>query len=586
MSGTEKMQGSATELEGSDAPAQPVISFDAVIAAVEAADGLTDGVRSNIVGAVRRAASLMPGAAGTTGVVNIQALRRKLEKLTPAKLGFKHAGSLSAFRSNLQRALQLAGFTVMPGRHNTKLTPAWAALLDGIKNENGRRSLSRLAHVASNHGWPPNVISDAHIERYRQLVDATCLKSKSKKVVRGTIKAWNVAGQEVPNWPVSRLDEGQSGDWYYGLPWSAFPPPFQADVDAYLTRGQAATDFLDDAEEGLPFIGSRTRENYRDGLKRAASILVGTGVPADTILGIADLVAPERAKAVLNFLRDRLQRNDGGLLGLVAMLLYVAARDWVYPKAQAKSPEARTVGQLAQYFSKTKQKNTSMSEKTQARLSAFNDPRVLTEYLRIPKQLLANASKMAVNEASARQVRLALFIAIGVDTLLRPGNVVSLHLKDQLEDVGTGAQRKIFVSIPKTKNGMAFHGELRSPTVAIFDQFMSKYRSFYAPTSNDWLFPGTNGHHWREGRAYEALNDYCAKHLGIDMTPHVNRSLGGKIILTANPGALFEVQQALLHKRLATTRTHYVPFEMTATQERYHALLAGREKAANSGGRS
>ena len=583
MSAPAKTTSSTAKIDEPDCPAQPVLSFDQVIAAVASTQGLTDGVRGNIVSALRRAGSLMPGAAGTTGIVNIPALGRRLEKVTPAKLGFKHAGSLSAFKSNLQRGLQLAAFTVMPGRHSSKLTAQWATLLQGIEDEKIRRSLSRLAHVASDHGWEPHDISDAHIDRFRHLVDETCLKSKAKKMIRSTVKAWNSAGQAVPDWPSNRLDTGQIGDWYYSLPWSAFPPSFEVDVDAYLARGISALDFLEESEtEGaveLPFIEPRTRGNYRDGLKRAASILVKTGVPADTITGICSLVDPKRANAILTFLSKRLQRTDGGLLGVVAMLIYTAARDWVYPNAVPGSTQALDVQKLKKYFVKTKLKSVGMSEKTQVRLAAFDDPRVLAEYLALPKELVAKASKLAVNQTSAKLVRLALFIAIEIDTLLRPGNVVGLSLKDHIQPKGEGAKRELFIALRKTKNGMAFSGKLRPSTVRIFETYMSRYRSVHATSQSDWLFPGTKGQHWTEIRACEALSDYCAKHLGIDMTPHVHRSLGGKIILTANPGALVEVQHALVHKNLTTTRTSYIPYEMAATQDRYHALLTGHDKA-------
>lgn len=397
------------------------------------------------------------------------------------------------------------------------------------------------------------------------------------------MKAWNAAGQAVPSWPSNRLDTGQTGDWYYSRPWSAFPPCFQADVDAYLTRGVSELDFLEesDAEGGveLPFIEPRTRANYRDGLKRAASIMANSGIPIDSITGLGSLVAPDRVKTVLMFLSNRLKRTDGGLLGVVAMLLYIAARDWVYPNAVPKSAEALVVQKLETFFVKTKLKNVGMSEKTQARLAAFDDPRVLADYLRLPKTLMAKAAKLPVNQTSAKLVRLALFIAIDIDTLLRPGNVVGLSLKDHIQPKGEGAKRELFIAIPKTKNGMAFSGKLRPGTVRIFETYMSKYRPVHAATTSDWLFPGTKGNCWLEGRACDALSDYCAKHLGIDMTPHVHRSLGGKIILAENPGALVEVQHALLHKRFSTTRISYIPYEMAATQDRYHALLTRHDNA-------
>ena len=62
----------------------------------------------------------------------ISEIGEKLDKLAPAQLGFKADNSLSAYKSNLRRALGLAGLTVMPGRHVTQLSAEWPALLDSL----------------------------------------------------------------------------------------------------------------------------------------------------------------------------------------------------------------------------------------------------------------------------------------------------------------------------------------------------------------------------------------------------------------------------------------------------------------------
>src|SRR5690348_12110817 len=100
-----RKHGEAAPLDG-----QPALTYREVIETVRTASDLTPGVRGNIISALRRVANLLPGAAGDTRMVDVKALARLFARVTPAKLGFKSANSLAAFKSNIQRGLQLAGF--------------------------------------------------------------------------------------------------------------------------------------------------------------------------------------------------------------------------------------------------------------------------------------------------------------------------------------------------------------------------------------------------------------------------------------------------------------------------------------------
>src|SRR5689334_14108586 len=98
-----------------DAPVNPLtLRFADVLGAVDEAPGLKRGVRQNIRNAVIRTADLMSPLL-LNGPVDIPAIAKKLEKLVPVQLGFRHPGSMPAYKSNLRRALKLAGAKVMPG---------------------------------------------------------------------------------------------------------------------------------------------------------------------------------------------------------------------------------------------------------------------------------------------------------------------------------------------------------------------------------------------------------------------------------------------------------------------------------------
>src|ERR1700760_4288768 len=95
-------------------PGEVPLQFGDVLKAVDEAPGLTHGVRQNLRAAVIRTAERM-SPLGSHGPVDVPAIGKKLAGLAPAQLGFKTDGALSAYKSNLRRALRIAGLKVMPG---------------------------------------------------------------------------------------------------------------------------------------------------------------------------------------------------------------------------------------------------------------------------------------------------------------------------------------------------------------------------------------------------------------------------------------------------------------------------------------
>src|ERR1019366_7239181 len=191
-----------TAIQATAQPCDPSITFADVLRAVATAEGLTDGVRSNLRCAVERCAVLC-SQQGVHAVLSVQAIAKILRKLTPAKLGFANPNSFAAFQSNLRRALRLAGVTVMPGRHQVPLTGDWAALKE-------RASacapflwpaMSRFVHYLSARGIGPDRAGEEVFARFGIDLLTTCLGSKADKVVRNTARAWKQAQAEIPGWP-------------------------------------------------------------------------------------------------------------------------------------------------------------------------------------------------------------------------------------------------------------------------------------------------------------------------------------------------------------------------------------------------
>lgn len=204
--------------------------FADVLLAVEQAPDLKPKIRENLRGAVTKAAQLV-SAQGLHGPVDIEKLRLKFERLTPALLGMKTDNALAAFKSNLRRALRLAGHDIMPGRHVTPLSPEWSKLVAMLNGKPIAIKLSRFAHVASEQGWKPEEITQAHLLRFGALLRETNLTSKVDKLVRGTVAAWAYGRRHYPDWPSIDLGAPAAETRFYALPWSAFPSSFAQDVE-------------------------------------------------------------------------------------------------------------------------------------------------------------------------------------------------------------------------------------------------------------------------------------------------------------------------------------------------------------------
>jgi hypothetical protein len=150
-------------------------------------------------------------------------------------------------------------------------------------------------------------------------------------------------------------------------------------------------DFL--TEEARAPLRKVTKQNYLGVLRRVAGELVAAGVPADELRSLADLVRPNRVKTVLTRIAARTRRQKGGHVELVAVVLYMVARD------HAKLPEHQ-VRQLKGFADATRG-GREMGNRTAQRLEAMSDDRRIRNLLRLPDRLIAIARKRGKVDATS-----------------------------------------------------------------------------------------------------------------------------------------------------------------------------------------
>ncbi|WP_198375341.1 tyrosine-type recombinase/integrase [Neoroseomonas rubea] len=542
--------------------------FAEVIAAIEADASFSRGVRSNLLRAVHIAMGLV-SAPGVEARVDIQALRVRLKRTTPAMLGFRSSASFSAFCSNLRRALRLAGVRVMPGKSRTPATGDWLVLKERAEHFGLLPALSRFLHYCSAHGVEPGAIDKAVLARFVALVKQSSLKSSGDKIERQVTIAWEKARQTVPGWPDRELPIPLRRKAECAPPWSAYPPSLEQDARAFVSRGE--DDWLD--PESRTQIRPCTAQNYLAALRHIAGELVALGMPAEDLKTLADLVTVDRAKRVLARVAARTGRQQGGHVSLLAVVLFLVGRDHV------KLPLDQ-VAKLAQFEKATRPKR-EMSTRTLRRLEAMTPERI-DALLRLPGKLVRLAkARPSVDVSGARLVRCALFLSLLLDTAARQGNVVSLRFGEEIID---GPDGSIFVVIDGAlvKNGEEIRSPLRRQTADLLHFYREIYRPLHAEGSEaPWLFPRPDGSHWRQDRAYDTMMDVTAKHVGVALNPHAIRSIVGEIFEQRHPGALGAVRDILGHRSVTTTEAYYRRRGSQRSRQLFHRTLEER-----MGGRS
>jgi hypothetical protein len=443
-------------------------TFVIAVDRLEHRPALTRKVRRNLQGAICKCAEAI-SPLGLQAQVDIGAIEEWVDRMSPAQFGFKHPGSFSAFRSNLWRALKLTGHPVPLARYApVDLSEPWAILQGEIESPRMRTNLRRFMHFASQRDVPPAEITEAHVLEFRSDLAQTCGKTKAIQTLGNTVRTWNRAVEMIPGWPATRLDGGVRHDWDYGLPWSAFAPSYRDDVDAFITH------FDFDSLGPIPGGGlrARTKANYREGLRRAASILVAVGVDGNSIASLRDVVEPSRVKRIIKFLWDRNGEKRGGHAGFMAFLLLMVARDHVRARAD--------VGQLERLFWKTADTRFGkMADRTWQRLRSFDDPTVINEFKNLHDRLVDGVLDRPADISTAKTLRLALSLALSVETALPPGNVVALDLVRDV--VPSENLDEVRVKLPGDKRNRqpGFEWSLTPATKRIWRLYVEKYRAIH-----------------------------------------------------------------------------------------------------------
>jgi integrase len=529
--------------------------------------------------AVRQVARLVGGMPADIPA-NPEALRRALNLVTPAAAGMTPI-RLRNVKSYLTAALDLTGAKVVRRRRLVGLAPSWLALLVRVEDRYERARLSRFFTYGSATGIEPDQVDNELVSAFAESLQRNSLLERQSQIVRDLCLTWNRWAGRIAGWPAVQLTvPNRRRD--YAFPVTAYPASFGRDLEGYLAH-LASDDLF--SQTGRGPASPVTLRDLRFRILEMAAALVHSGRPPDTILSLADLVAPDAVKTALQFLwsrsvkrggpglhRSRTGKRTTGQIHNFALTALKIAKHWV------KSPQDQ-IEQLQAIRREVAPEDSGMTARNRTRLRQFDDPENLHRLINLPQAIvraLPRSERLSYDQA----VRLQSAVAIGIllDAPLRPKNLAALHLGRHVHRTRTGGARHINIPAEEVKNQSALAFEVSDSLGELMDVYLARSRPILVGDADGYLFPARKGGAKTPAQLAEQIKHAIVQETGIVLNAHAFRHLSAKLFLAAHPGEYETVRLFLAHKSLTTTIKAYCGLEQADALRRLDALIDSHRK--------
>jgi integrase len=556
-----------------DKPADTAVTLQTVLDRISSASNLSDTRKRDLRSAVTSFAKLTERSPAAIPL-ELPQIRETLDAVVPAaaKLSAKRWANL---RSDLAAAIAASGLRRMLKTSNLRIDGAWAPLLASA-DQRARHGLSRFARWASVQGIRPAAVDDSTVDRFVAELDAGTLVRNLGTFRGPVVRAWNAvvrlhpaSGLRPIAVPTNQRESNQT-------PWQQLPTSFRDDVERYLTWASVPNPLAEGARPRA--LSALSRRLQRTHIHSAVTAAVAAGIPVNRLHSLADLVEPETFRALLL----HRWRADGRTLtafthGLAITLTDVAS-NWV------KAP-ADIISTLKALRSKLGTLPSGLTQKNQALLRRFDDPRLAAALVQLPDRLWHAARR---GLATSRWPFIDLQSALAIDLLihvpaLRMQNLSSLRFDKHLHwPQGRRKPALLTFGDDETKNNVRFEFEIPTPLA----ERLQIYRNEIAPAVTgqrpDAVFVTFKGKPRTQAAIKIAIERTVLRKLGVKLTPHQFRHLAAKLALDANPGAYELVRQLLAHKNLNTTTNFYAGID-TRRAGRAHANLVMKLRESELG---
>ncbi len=569
-------------------------SFAEALQLIDSWTDLTETRRRDLAAALRAASRI-----ARRPLADLRCCPEQLNELlfdrSPAAAGLtikRFRDVMSLIRSVLRRLGR-----VRPAEFGERmLGTGWQAFLDRLPDTPRRAALRGFARWCDRWNLEPIQVDDAALAAFVEEDRATRLAASTRDQGPNLAAAWTWACR-------LQADPGRFSSVTaplrrrpYTLPFSSFPPSFQASVTAFATRlsgGVTSADADSAVRPGRfrvrpanPFsspvamrrpLKPATVSARVFSIRQAAAALHLTGTPLADIRELRDLVHPiGNAGRILDFYDRRAGGKSGGQLHQIAETL----RQIGLFHADIPEPDRATLRDWAQQAQG--QRRGEMGPKARGCLQQLVDQRHRARLLHLPAHLAREtaAPDMTAVEA-ARRMRSALLIDLMITCPLRIGDVLGLRADAHFVHLDGNRRTPSHLVVPEgsSKTGEPISWPLAASTRQLLGVWLTRYRDALASPGCGFLFPGADDQPMSIGGLRSSFQNTIEQRLGLDVYPHALRHFAAYLFLQSHPGQYEVVRRILGHRSVETTVRFYCGLETDAAARAFDGAIT-RERAA------
>ncbi|MFD1193812.1 tyrosine recombinase XerC [Seohaeicola saemankumensis] len=498
-------------------------------------------------------------------------LQPRLAKVAPGALKISLKTWQNAI-SNARSAMVHAQIVDQRPHRKTHLNEDWRRLWDLILASNDRTlrpTLSRFIYFLNDAGVAPQEVSDDHAQAFHLALIRNEISKSPLRVYRSAVFGWNLAGKRISEWPDTKLDL-PALTTVIKLPESALPPSFIADLDSLMAR-LATPDILDDAT-----ISKARRPAtiylYRRQILRFASEIVHSGVPAEELLSIGNILEPQMAQRGLRQMLSRTNNKPNNLTCRTAELLRFLGR--------ATQQDPKTQAQLERLAGKLKlPSKQGMTRKNRDRLRVLLTEENSFKIFTMPDRLFQRPPQGKANaftQALAREDALAMAILLYCPVRIK--NLAGIHLEQHLQRPGDG---RVFLVLTEeeVKNARPLEFELTQDVIKMINAHLKTRSLELCPAGTPWLFPRRDGRGPMDpNHLARRLKRRIRKETGLEMNAHLFRHFAVAHLLDARPGSYELARRLLGHSDVSHTINMYAGLEVKSAIKAYADLVGDKKK--------
>ena len=512
-------------------------------------------------------------------------LRDRFKHVHPAHVNVSKR-RIQNVRSLIMAAFRAEGITTKLAPYMTPMAPAWKKLwkiIDGSIYY--RTELSRLFRYCSNQGINPDDLNDDISAAYLDALETEALVTKPRTRHQSVCRVWNKCADlyHEKGWPKITLTVPRYEERLYSIGKELVSDGIKQDLDDYLNFLAGDDPFSAHAKPFKP----KSLEAVKGHFWRYLSALHYQGVDLNKVWKLEELVTRDMFTLGMRWFWDRNEGKTSKHIGEMAW----SVRCYVVRHLGA---DEETTSFYADAMSRLRVNQQGLSDKNQAAMAQFDDPKVVESFVSLPPRLwdkAATMQKTACSNRITKKARLLVQASVAIEILMfapmRLSNLQGLRLDEHIS--WQAGRMRINIPRQEVKNDQALDFLLPESVCKRVMQYIDDWRPFLTTPANPYLFPGRNGKPKDSSALHNQIENTLWKEVGIRLTPHQFRHAAAKILLDAKPGHYEVIRKVLGHKSLTTTYSHYAGAETQAAISLYDdVIIQHRQKKAfaECGGRS